>query len=81
MELISENSSGVAKIIHSRNKDTKNYFSYKAPYLFLNLKNKSQLSKIFSYNKFNIFSISNLESFMFLNVIGKICFLSRNSLS
>jgi hypothetical protein len=61
MELISENSSGVAKIIHSRNKDTKNYFSYKAPYLFLNLKNKSQLSKIFSYNKFNIFSISNLD--------------------
>ena len=61
MELISENSTGVAKIIHSRNRDSKNYFSYKAPYLLLNLKDKSQFSKIFSYNKLNFFSISNQD--------------------
>ena len=63
MELISENSTGVAKIIHSRNKDSKNYFSYKAPYLLLNLKDKSQFSKIFSYS-----TVTIIFSHFFINI-------------
>ena len=59
MEITKFNSCGIGKIVHARNKDTKNYFSYNAPYLLLNLKELPIHNKIFSMNKFNIFSISN----------------------
>ena len=61
MEITNNNSYGNGKIIHSRNKDSKNYFAYSAPYLLLNLKKLPLSSKIFSINKFNIFSVSSIN--------------------
>ena len=50
MEITKFNSCGIGKIVHARNKDTKNYFSYNAPYLLLNLKELPIHNKIFSMN-------------------------------
>ena len=61
MEVVIDNSFGKGKITHARNKDTKNRFSYSAPYLLLDLKKLPLSQKIFSCNRFNLFSISNMD--------------------
>ncbi|MDB9776465.1 DUF1365 domain-containing protein, partial [Alphaproteobacteria bacterium] len=61
MEITINNSSGKGRITHARNKDSKNKFTYTAPYLFLNLKKLPINKKIFSSNNFNLFSISNKD--------------------
>ena len=57
MELTPNHSIGQGHIIHKRNRDTQNFFQYKAPYLCVNLNDPHSLPWFISLNKLNCLSI------------------------
>lgn len=61
MELNKHHCIGQGKIIHKRNKDTKNFFDYSAPYVCLNLNQTKKIHSLLSINKFNCLSIFNKQ--------------------